>query len=386
MGEFSPIVFIIGGLSRGGIETHLVDVAERLHKERVKLSIILLFDQGPLLDRLIVAGIEVIYPEKPISGRLRIQNIISSEVVGHLFRCYKFLRKRNPVIVHTFLPSNTIVGWVLAKCAKVDVIISSRVSRNFYQRDQPVVFFLEKWINKRLSAVTGNSKSVVEDLSREGLTTNKLRLIYTGIDVDNFSNGDRSRARKRLGIDENQLLFINVANLIPYKGHQDLLLALRSIQTKIPEKWTLLVIGRDDGIGSELARLATNYGLDGRVEFLGSRNDVPELMAAGDIGLLTSHTEGFSNAVLESMAAGLPMVVTDVGGNKEAVNETSGFVLPSGDVEGISEAILILSKDPILRDRLGKLGQARVRRLFSIDKTIDEYFRLYRECMASVHR
>ena len=69
----------------------------------------------------------------------------------------------------------------------------------------------------------------------------------------------------------------------------------------------------------------------------------------------------------------------------EAVNETAGFVLPRGDIQGIGQAILKLSKDPILRDRLGKLGQTRVRRLFSIDRTIDEYFRLYRECMASVH-
>jgi glycosyltransferase involved in cell wall biosynthesis len=118
--------------------------------------------------------------------------------------------------------------------------------------------------------------------------------------------------------------------------------------------------------------------LANHVKWLGGRDDVPQLLGAADIGVLASHEEGFSNAVLESMAAALPMVVTDVGGNAEAVvaGET-GYVVAPHDPAELSQAIVRLARDRQLRASMGQAGRARVARHFTLAKCVDEYEEMY---------
>jgi hypothetical protein len=146
----------------------------------------------------------------------------------------------------------------------------------------------------------------------------------------------------------------------------------------MPLQWCLLVVGRNDGIQDQLQRRVDDLGLTKRVHFLGSRRDIPALLAAADIGLLVSHQEGFSNAILEGMAAGLPMIVTDVGGNAEAVQDgKTGLVVPARDPDRLAAAIVKLSNDPAARAAFGRSGQHRVRDCFSFEACIDSYERLY---------
>ena len=111
---------------------------------------------------------------------------------------------------------------------------------------------------------------------------------------------------------------------------------------------------------------------------MGSRNDIPDLLSASDIGLLCSHEEGFSNAILEGMAAGLPMVVTDVGGNSEAVvNGKTGVVVPARQPAALGQAILELAKDSKRRKEFGGAGRARVEAEFSLEKSVEGYEEVY---------
>jgi glycosyltransferase involved in cell wall biosynthesis len=137
-------------------------------------------------------------------------------------------------------------------------------------------------------------------------------------------------------------------------------------------------VGRDDGIRGDLQDIAHATGISDRVRFLGVRRDVPRLLAAADVGVLCSHQEGFSNAILECMAAALPMVVTDVGGNGEAVLDgETGFVVPPRDPEALGQAILKLASEPALRTEQGKKARARVEAQFSIQACVSKYDRLY---------
>src|SRR5205823_891079 len=125
---------------------------------------------------------------------------------------------------------------------------------------------------------------------------------------------------------------IIVANLIPYKAHTDLFHALAQISPKLPADWTLLCVGRDTGYGAKLEKFSQELKLSDHIQFLGERRDVRELLAHAHIGILCSHEEGFANAILEGMTTGLPMIVTDVGGNAEAVvHEKTGLVVPPHD-------------------------------------------------------
>ena len=132
-----------------------------------------------------------------------------------------------------------------------------------------------------------------------------------------------------------------IANLIPYKGHKDLIEGLALVAQSLPSGWRILCAGRDEGLQLKLESLVEAQGIKANIQFLGERTDVPILLAAADFGVLSSWEEGFSNVILEAMAAGLPMIVTDVGGNPEAVLDgETGLVVPPAIRQRLAEAVL----------------------------------------------
>jgi len=234
-----------------------------------------------------------------------------------------------------------------------------------------------------MNAVLGNSKRVVAQLQKdEKVSEDKLGLIYNGVAIRPMSKSSSgSKIRNETGANLDSIVFIIVANLKPCKGHQDLLNAMSIINEELTLDWRLLIVGRDDGIRESLKTQASLLRVSRNVCFLGARSDVHELFSASDVGILCSHEEGFSNALLEGMAAGLPMVVTDVGGNSEAViDEKTGLVVPPRDPSKLGEAILRLANDNELRKRMGEAGRKRVEEHFPLDKCVDNYVRLY-ECL-----
>lgn len=259
----------------------------------------------------------------------------------------------------------------------------SRRSQNNYQKHLIWSGFIERLWHRRMSAVLGNSKNVVKQLSEEGVQEDRLYLVYNGVDLSAFGQKiPQQVARDRLGLGREALVFVIVANLIPYKGHADLLHAFARIKDSLPQNWVLLCAGRDDGIGAYLQDLVEELGLTQRVHWLGSVKDVPSLLAAADVTLLTSHEEGFSNALIEYMATGLPTVATDVGGNAEAVLDgQTGLIVPPRNPEALGEAILRLSSDPALRKQYGDAAQTMVRERYSLDACVDNYLRLYRKVL-----
>jgi glycosyltransferase involved in cell wall biosynthesis len=221
----------------------------------------------------------------------------------------------------------------------------------------------------------------VRQLIEEGIPEAKVRLIYNGIEVSR-ALPDRAEARRALGIADDALVGVVIANLIHYKGHRELVRGLSHLEQELRADWRILVAGRDHGIRAELEALAAARGISHRIQFLGEYSDIPVLLAAADFGLLTSREEGFSNVILEGMAAGLAMIVTDVGGNAEAVlHAKTGFVVPPRDPKAIGDAIVTLARDPEARKRLGVAGRKRVEEEFSIDKCVKAHLDLYQELL-----
>ena len=147
----------------------------------------------------------------------------------------------------------------------------------------------------------------------------------------------------------------------------------------------LFCLGRDDGIAAQLQSQIDAEGLRENIRLMGARSDVPDFLRMADIGVLCSHEEGFSNAILEGMAAGLPMVVTDVGGNAEAVVDgQTGYVVPPHDSAALGEALLKMA-DNSSRTAMGEAGRQRTRERFSMSACIDAYEALYREVGAGQH-
>ncbi len=359
----------------------MAHVATRLKRKGWEPTVFAMSPGGPLT-RVLVEGEVPVYgfcPPKWLNRTLKNKRLNAYvRLVGTWIMLVWLLWKIRPTIVHFFLPAAYIVGAIASIFSPVPFRIMSRRSLNYYQMKRPVLARIERFLHKRMTAICGNSQAVIKDLIAEGVENSKLRLIYNGIDFRSFTS-DLSKAeqKKIQGIAPNTLVFVIVANLIPYKGHFDLIDAFTIIKDKLPPAWLLICLGRDDGIQKELVTRIQLAGIEQHVKFFGSRSDVADFLRLSDVGILCSHEEGFSNAVLEGMAAGLPMIVTDVGGNAEAViDDTTGYVVSAKSPVELGRALLRVC-DSSTRERLGNAGRKRVVENFSLEECIMRYEELY---------
>lgn len=376
------LLYVIGSMEVGGAEQHLLRVSTGLCARGFQPEVFALTIGGPLTRAFLEGGVPVHGVALPgwACRILRSERTIAR--AGLLYSAVAFwwlLWRSRPQVVHFFLPAAYIVGGVVSLLGPRARKIMSRRSLNLYQAKHSLFRRVEHWLHPRMDQVCGNSKAVIEDLIAEGVTKEQVRLIYNGVNLEHFVQ-PRSRAavRSDLSISDDALVFVIVANLIPYKGHTDLIKAFAKIQDRIIQPWVCLCIGRDDGIADTLRREAVSLGLGNKICFLGSRQDVPDLLSAADIGVLCSHEEGFSNAIVEGMAAKLPMVVTDVGGNAEAVvHGLTGLVVSPGAPDELADALLAVAQDP-QRKQMGEAGRLRIETVFSMDACLQGYADLYR--------
>jgi glycosyltransferase involved in cell wall biosynthesis len=229
-----------------------------------------------------------------------------------------------------------------------------------------------------MDAVLANSNAVAEELAGEGVASEQLRIVYSGVDAAPYAAIDRLAARRDLAIADDAILFVCVANLIPYKGHRDLLEAFALAAGQMPDTWLLLVVGRDDGIGTQLRGHAQQLGIDENIRWMGERTDVPNILIASDLAVLASHEEGLPKSILEAMAAGLPSVVTGVGGTPEAVLDgTTGKVVEPQNIPALADALVELANDSQMRDQFGRAAKARIGQFFLLETCIAQYEEIY---------
>ena len=374
------ILYVISTLDLGGAERHLAYIAPQMLRHGFRPVVFSLNGRGALAADLEQAGVTVRthWAESQISRLPRSLRLLLRLPLASFALLALIIRLR-PQAIHMFLPAAYLLGGLASMIGCVPVRIMSRRSRNHYQRKHPVAARLEHALHRQMSALLGNSRRVVDDLIEEGGDERKICLLYNGIPLPAATAPeDRRASRVALGIEPDVLVMTITANLFAYKGHADLLDALIAAQGTLGSKWVLLCAGGDRGILSELRQRAETGGIASHVRWLGSRRDIKELLAATDIGILCSHEEGFSNAILEYMGAGLPTVVTDVGGNAEAVIDgVCGFVVPPRDVTRLANALVQLSSDPTRRVAMGVAARQRMERHFTLDVCIDKYVCLY---------
>lgn len=378
--ERVKIVYFIGTLGVGGAEKHLLNVVRGLDRQRFSPQVCCLSEGGPLEGDFREAGCPVtIFGYKGLKPN-KVSDILG--VAREFYRMVSFLKKNRPDIVHCYLYWANIIGGFAARAARCPVIITSRRSLGYFKDGKPHYQWLENLTNRFTNIVTVNSKGVMADvLKRERLDPQKIRLIYNGVDYlkHQKSEAAREKVRNELGLNPGVPLITTVANLIAYKGHMDLLEAASAVHRRVPRAKFLLV-GRDGGMEAELRKLISELGLEDTVIFAGPRSDIPGILSSTDIMVLPSHEEGFPNVVLEGMAAGLPLVVTDVGGNPEAVESgESGLVVPARAPGELAAAIIQLLSRPDFAGQLGQAARKRVETCFSLDSMIMQMEQMYIE-------
>ena len=365
------VLYLVDTLNVGGTESQLVQVALRLHSTSHHVTVGCLRAEGPLLEVLKGAGIPVVEFRKE-------KTLVSLNGAYQLLRLAIFLRRKRFHVFHAHDLWANLLGVPAARLARTPIIISSRR----YLAD---LEWYRPWRNKvirmiyRLSTHVAVNSTAVRDLlvERDGLPLEKVRVLYNGVDIDRFARARRNRVGLLPGVRHRSKLIAVVANMYGrVKGHASLIAAARNVCRDVPDAMFVLI-----GDGQErptLEQRVREAGLSTNCLFLGSRKDVPELLACCDLSVLPSEAEAMPNSVLEAMAAGLPVVATSVGGIREIIaNEVNGLLVPPGDPGALAAAILRILQDADLARRLSRAGQRRARTHFGFDRLVAKLQQLY---------
>jgi glycosyltransferase involved in cell wall biosynthesis len=364
------VTIVTSRLDIGGAERHLVRVLPALKRRGIDVTLYAMERGGALEPELMRHGVR-------IEGPRRTTLLHWPRAT---FALAAFLRRERPDIVHFFLPRPYLFGSVAAEFAGHRRRLMSRRSLAAYQQKYPLLRAAERLLHRRTVGLIGNSQAVVDELAAEVADPKKLALIHSGIEVPPPATAaERLRIRQALDVGEDVLVIVVLANLIPYKGHRDLIDALGLARGSMPEPWRVLAIGRDKGIGEDLKQRAEVSDIATNMIWLGEQAAPERLLAGADIFVLPSHEEGFSNALLEAMAAKLAVIATAVGGNLDAiVDGESGILVRPRDPLALAAALKRVAGDPALRRRLGEAARTRVEERFSLERCVARYDRLYR--------
>lgn len=370
------VLFVTGSVEIGGTETQVLSLVRELYHHDMSCTVFTLQKHGALSPYFRELGV-AIYDGGLGRGDIykRPWKLLLAEI-----RLIRLVITLKPMIVHSYLPLATFMGALAGRLCRVPLVITSRRSLGKYQERYQTLRFFDLLANRLSHYVTVNSRSVWNDvIIRDNVDPKKLVLIYNGVDHSKFEVPPevRVKLRKKTGFTHSHKVVTVVANLIPYKGHAELLDAAAAVIDQMPSSRFWLV-GRDRGMQKYLKQKARELDILNRVIFAGERSDIPSILAASDILVLPSHEEGFSNVILEAMAAGLPLVATRVGGTQEAVLDgVTGWLVPPNKPKELATKIVDLLNNPKKAREWGERGKERVKKEFGIEKMLEEHLELY---------
>ena len=370
-GNFRRVLYLVDTLNVGGTEAQVAHVALRLLSRGHGVVVGCLDAEGPLLEVLKREGVPIVEFHKG-------KRLLSLNGVYQLFRLAHFLRRRRFHAVHAHDVWSNLLAVPAAWLARTPIIISSRRYMADLDWYTPWKNAVMRLIYRLSTRVIVNSTSVRDLLvKRDGLPPEKIRVLNNGVDVDRFATAHADREQLFPGIGNSKLIAV-VANMYSrVKGHASLISAATCVCRDFPE--AIFVLVGDGKERSNLEQQVRESGLEKNFLFLGSRSDVPELLAGCDLFVLPSEAEALPNALLEAMAAGLPVVGTCVGGIPEIIsNGVNGLTVPPKDSHALAEAILSALQNPCFAKKLALAGQETVRTRFGFDRLLAELEPLYR--------
>lgn len=380
------LCLFIGKLEGGGSEKHVLDLARGLCGLGADLFVSGVYADPGTLRRYELAGVRVRL--LPLRGHARVSvphdaagpRLRRTPIARRLMRPLRplrqaaalgrLLRAERPLVVYSFLPHANLLACAARRLGQIPVLLCGHRSGGRGDRLDDILQRAEGWLCDSADLNIANSAGVRRFLIDElRLDPDSVCVVPNGVERVNqdICGTDRRTARSELRIDDGQVAAVIVANLWSYKGHADVLRALAAVRASRPDLRVFL-IGRDEGSGDDLRTLARDAGIEASVTFLGERFDVCRLLPAFDLYLSPSHTEGMSNAILEAMAHGLPVIASDAAGSDELLDGgRAGILYPAGDLSALADGLTRLAGEAAERIRLGTLGRERAAVRFTLE-------------------
>jgi L-malate glycosyltransferase len=356
----------------GGTERHLSYLVGHLPAEKFNCSIAV-FDLAPnrWVDNIRAGGIPVIHV--PVAREY------APGAIPRAIELARMIRSKNVHIVQTFHQKSDTYGAVIASLAGIKHIVSSK--RDTGELKKARHYFLNRRLRRLFERVIVVADAVGEIVvAKEGIDRSRVVRIYNGVDAVEFappSQSERIQEKQRLGFAPEDFVVGMAARVTPAKNYDVFLAGALHAATAIPSLKILAVGG-----GPNLEEFRERYAKEAResrVVFAGDVRDVARHLRAMDVGcLIPGKNEGFSNSVLEKMAVGLPLVVSDVGGNREAViHGQNGLVVPPGDLGAFRRALIDIHADPARRLRMGQTSREFVEEKFTLQRMCKSHESLY---------
>ncbi len=349
------VLYVFAALPVGGAEQVLVTELNGLRRELFSPLVCVISEKGPVGEIIEQMGIPLIPLHRMKKNQFD---------YGIIREIKDLIRQEKIVLVHTHLYDGGKYGRIAARMAKVPAIVHT--VHNVYVKRR-TKYHLINWIlsffTDRIIAVSESVKDSVVHYDR--INRSKIQVIYNGIDLTRFDSPlSRKEIRAGLGIETEEFAIGVIARLEEQKGHRYLLEAL----SQIPESLAslkILIVG-DGQLRSVLEAETKKRGLSSKVFFLGTRKPITPILKALDLFLLPSLWEGFSMAILEAMAAGVPVIATRVGGAGEVITSgRDGLLIPPGDARILAEAIQDALQHRDKYEEMARNGRERVRQYFS---------------------
>jgi glycosyltransferase involved in cell wall biosynthesis len=370
----AKVLYVIGTLDVGGAEKQLVELATRLDRRRFH-PMICAFTGGPLLEPLTALDVPVhVLDGLPASQRRSRSNFPAW--CRMLWRLLGVIRREQPVILHGVLLWAYVFGTYTGRLTGVPYVVAGRRSLGLFKEGKPHYLAMERVADWMTDLFIANSEAVRQDtIRREKIAPGKILVIPNGVDLGRYEAVADEALAAELKLPPGPRVIV-VSNLRPYKGYEYFLRAWRDVVERFPSAVAMLV--GDGVLRTQLEAQAEELGISQSVRFLGLRHDVPALLAHADVYVHPSLQEGFSNSILEAMAAGKAIVATSVGGNVEAIADgATGLLVPAGDSDRLRAAMIRLLADPEGARRLGAAARAHVREHYEIDAMVRRYEQVY---------
>ncbi len=367
------VLQLVGSFHQGGSERQAVQLTRLLHEDGTfKIFLAALNNEGVLKPEVERLGFDRIL-------EFKLDSFYNLNFLKQLRNGVRYIKENNIEIIHTHDFYTNIFGIAAARLANVKLkIAAKRETSGIRSNSQKAI---ERQAFRIADVVVANSKAVKNYLAAEGVPKEKISVIYNGLDLGRLQPKKMNRPQicAELGLPpDGHLKFITlVANLRHAVKNQPMFLrAAQRVWRKMPNAH--FVLAGEGDLKNDLESLARELKIEANTHFIGRCRMIPELLSISSIGVLTSFAEGFSNSILEYMAAGLPVVATDVGGASEAIikNET-GFLITSDDDEMLANCLIELLRDEAKTVEFGIRGHHVVEEKFSLKTQLDETLKLY---------
>lgn len=366
------ICFLSTSMGMGGADSQLLSAAQELRSRGHEVAIVSMTPLGPMGLEARSLGI----PTESLEMRRGFPD------PRGLVRLARLVRRWRPDVVHSHMVHANLMARVLRLIAPVPALVSTIHNIDEGGRLRMAAYRLTNALVDRMTIV---SEAAADRFVREGIVPKEiLRVVPNGVDtgqIRNLTPGARQALRRSLGLDR-EFVWIAVGRFEIAKDYPTMLRAFRRLHQEQPHA-VLLLVGRGS-LQTETETLARELGLEDVVKFVGVRNDVLQIMGAADAYVMSSAWEGMPMVLLEAAVAGLPIVATAVGGNREVVVEgESGFLVPPRDDESLGSAMLRLSGLPEAERRsMGLRGREHIRTHYGLGRVADQWEELYREVLA----